>query len=139
VFELYKEIHGKTDRYKLDGKRERALRARIKEGRTDEEFARAFRGVLRSGFHVDGGHTDLELICRDAPHFDRFLAMSEPAPAPAWVPEKIGPTPEQLAPYLEAARESEPTWTPEDQAGLARERWEWAQKHEARVKAGVRL
>jgi hypothetical protein len=137
LYELYKEIHGKNGRFVLSPSRRKGIVGRIKEGRTDEEFARAFRGVLRSGFHVDGGHTDLELVCRDAPHFDRFLAMSEPAPA--WVPEKIGPTEWELKPYLEAARESEPTWTPEDQAGLARERWEWDQKHEARVKAGVRL
>jgi hypothetical protein len=83
IFDTYRKIHSKTDRYALDAKRSRALRARIKEGRTDAEFTRAFRGCLESGFHVDAGHTDLELICRDAPHFDRFLALAdESAPAP---------------------------------------------------------
>ena len=131
LFGLYCEIHGRNGRYVLAGKRERALRARIKEGRTDDEFEAAFRGVLRSTFHVDGGHTDLELVCRDAPHFDRFVALAEEGSA--------GPTPAQLAPYLKAAQREEPAWTAEEQAGLARERWEGDARREARILAGTRL
>ncbi|HCG3405763.1 TPA: hypothetical protein NJU56_003813, partial [Acinetobacter baumannii] len=30
-------------------------------------------------FHIEGNHTDLTLICRDATKLDHFLAMSNPA------------------------------------------------------------
>ena len=33
-------------------------------------------GCLGSEFHVEGGHTDLELICRDEKHVDRFMAQA---------------------------------------------------------------
>ena len=33
-------------------------------------------GCLGSGFHVEGGHLDLKLICRDEEHVDRFMAQA---------------------------------------------------------------
>ena len=75
LFDLYKRMLGKTPGYLLDRKRKAKLEARISEGRTDEDFELAFRGCATSDFHREGDHTDLELICRDAPHFDRFMAM----------------------------------------------------------------
>lgn len=59
---------------KLDGKRKTKVRHRLTEGRTVTDLKRAVTGMLRTGFNVDGGFTDLELACRDDEHVVQFMA-----------------------------------------------------------------
>ncbi|WP_258292075.1 hypothetical protein, partial [Escherichia marmotae] len=49
------------------------------EGYTVEDIKTAIVGCSKSQFHIEGNHTDLTLICRDATKLDHFLAMSNPA------------------------------------------------------------
>ena len=59
---------------KLDTKRKTKVRNRLVDGRTVADLKRAVTGMLRTGFNVDGGFTDLELACRDDAHVEQFLA-----------------------------------------------------------------
>jgi len=61
-------------------KRTSKIRARLAEGYTPEQLMAAVDSVLGSDFHVTGGHTDIELICRDQAHVERYRAR---APRPA--------------------------------------------------------
>lgn len=63
----------------LDRKRRGKVRARLADGYSVAQLKRAVDGVFCSAFHVEGAHTDLELICRDSTHVDRFLALDEEA------------------------------------------------------------
>lgn len=49
------------------------IRARLEEGYTPAELRSAIDGVLASEFHLAGGHTDIELICRDQAHVERYI------------------------------------------------------------------
>ena len=56
------------------------IRARLAEGYKPDDLRRAIDGVLASSFHLNGGYTDIELICRDQAHVDQYRAMKR-APA----------------------------------------------------------
>lgn len=69
-------------RAKLDDKRKRLIRARLKDGYTVDDLMRAIDGCARSPFHQgdnDGGkvYDDLGLICRDGAHVDQFLKIAD--------------------------------------------------------------
>src|SRR5262245_32730207 len=57
--------------------RKRKVRARLREGYSVEDLARAIDGCARSTWHTSRGFTDLTLICRDATHVDRFASWSD--------------------------------------------------------------
>jgi len=80
LFSRYKTLFGRTDKFILSRERKRKIEARIKEGRTDEDFEAAFQGCLGSSYHQENQHDDIELICRDAVHFDRFVGLHVRAP-----------------------------------------------------------
>ena len=69
----------KNNRTVLDNPRKSKIQARLKEGYTVEDIKTAIVGCSKSQFHIEGNHTDLTLICRDATKLDHFLAMSNPA------------------------------------------------------------
>ncbi len=71
----------------LDRKRRAKVQARLREGYSVEDLKSAVDGNLCSRFHVEGGHTDLELVCRDAEHVDRFLALDREARAASGLPD----------------------------------------------------
>lgn len=90
----------------FDQKRRTKVEARLKEGYSVEDLCRAVDGCAQTPHNMgqnDRGerYDDLELICRDAAHVDRFMrnAGSTPRPSAASPPEPSGPvckTPEQL-------------------------------------------
>lgn len=49
------------------------IKARLAEGYTVEDLKRAVEGVLASEYHLKGGYTDIELICRDQAHVERYI------------------------------------------------------------------
>ena len=72
---FWKLTFNKADRTKLEGKRERAIRARLKEGYSADEIKTAIRNVSKSQWHIDNGQTDIELICRNQINLDKYLAL----------------------------------------------------------------
>ncbi|WFD61268.1 putative replicative DNA helicase [Acinetobacter phage XC1] len=78
VFLFWKNTFNKNDRTKLKGVRETKIRARLKEGYSVDEIKQAILNISSSQYHIDCGHTDIELICRDQSHLDRYIAMGGP-------------------------------------------------------------
>ena len=73
VFEFWKVTFNKNNRTVLDNPRKSKIQARLKEGYTVEDIKTAIVGCSKSQFHIEGNHTDLTLICRDATKLDHFL------------------------------------------------------------------
>lgn len=69
-------LNGKGPRQKFTSTRQRKIKARIDEGYSGEDLKRAIDNILASEFHLKGGHTDIELICRNQAHLDRYLLMA---------------------------------------------------------------
>jgi len=69
-------------RAKLDSKRRRAIKARLKDGYTVDDIQKAITGCKHSPFHQGENdnksvHDDIELICRNAVKLDQFIDMTE--------------------------------------------------------------
>lgn len=81
VFAFWKEHLNHQDAT-FDAKRGAAIMARLKEGYTVEQLKLAIRGCKLSDFHMgrEAGHPNvhdnLTLICRDAEHVDKFIAIA---------------------------------------------------------------
>lgn len=76
VFDFWKEVFKKNDRTKLEGVREKKIKARLKEGYSVDEIKTAILNISKSDYHVQNGYTDIELICRDQIKLDKNIAMS---------------------------------------------------------------
>ncbi len=77
IFDYWKVATGHT-KAKLKGRRERAVRARLKDGFTVHQIKLAIEGCLDSPFHAGDNPTsrvydDLELICRDAAKLEPLM------------------------------------------------------------------
>ena len=80
VFRYWQEVmsHPKA---KLDRKRRQKIRDRLADGYSTDDLMQAIDGCKRSPHHMgdnDRGtvYDDIELICRDAPHVDKFLKLA---------------------------------------------------------------
>jgi hypothetical protein len=67
---------------RLDAKRERAIKARLKDGYTVAQLCKAVDGCKLSPHHMGQNETrtvydDIELICRDGPRVDKFIGWVE--------------------------------------------------------------
>lgn len=81
VFSYWQQTLGHP-RAKLDGKRYKAIRGRLSNGYSVSDLCKAIDGCKRSPYHMGDNeqgtvYDDIELICRDAPHVDKFLKLSE--------------------------------------------------------------
>lgn len=76
VFDFWKEVFKKNDRTKLEGVREKKIKARLKEGYSVDEIKTAILNISKSDYHVQNGYTDIELICRDQIKLDKNIAMT---------------------------------------------------------------
>lgn len=70
---------------KLDAKREKAIKARLKDGYTVGELCQAVDGCSASAYHMGQNqnqavYDDIELICRDASKVDGFIKQSQAQP-----------------------------------------------------------
>lgn len=74
IFDFWRSTFGKNGTTKLTEGRRRAIRARLRQGYTVERIKRAIQGCAGSEFHVQGGHTDLTLICRNGEKLEAFEA-----------------------------------------------------------------
>jgi uncharacterized phage protein (TIGR02220 family) len=71
----------KRDRARLTGKRRTAIQARLRQGYTVEELCQAVDGLMTSDWHRGANkrgqqYLDIELVCRDDEHVDRFRSMA---------------------------------------------------------------
>lgn len=69
------------DRAKPTPERKRVVLARLREGYSETDIKRAIDGCLTSDHHVEGGHTDLTLICRNGSKLEAFVEKAGDAPA----------------------------------------------------------
>lgn len=76
VFDFWKEVFKKNDRTKLEGVREKKIKARLKEGYSVDEIKTAILNISKSDYHIQNGYTDIELICRDQIKLDKNIAMT---------------------------------------------------------------
>lgn len=81
VFDYWRQESGHAHAHFTDKRRSRVL-ARLKQGYSVEQLQSAIRGCLASPFHRGQNDTgerydDLELICRDGEHVEKFIAISE--------------------------------------------------------------
>lgn len=87
VFEYWKQEHGKNGSTIFGDKRKRAVERALKDGNTVEYIKRAIRGIKLDP-HCSGQnetktvYNELELICRDQIHLDRYAALDAPRRAP---------------------------------------------------------
>lgn len=77
VFSYWQKVMGYPDA-KLDPSRKEKIEARLREGRTVKECKKAIDGCKDSSWHMGENKLsrkfdDIELICRDASHFENFL------------------------------------------------------------------
>lgn len=80
VFTYWQDVmnHPKA---KLDRKRRQKIRDRLADGYSVDDLMRAVDGCSKSPHHMghnDRGtvYDDIELICRDAPHVDKFIRLA---------------------------------------------------------------
>lgn len=84
LFELWRDSTGRDEsRTKFTDGRRRSLRARLKEY-SAEEIAQAIRNCAADDWHVENGHTDLALICRNGEKLERFRDMGGGGEDAAW-------------------------------------------------------
>lgn len=74
VFELFRIIRNKTNRFRLDKKRRELISTLLNLGYEEIDFRQAFMGVeLRAAKHPDGDrHYTLNFVCRDADTLEKF-------------------------------------------------------------------
>jgi hypothetical protein len=92
VFERWKTVMGKNGASKFKGKRRTLVEARLRDGYSVQDLCKAIDGCRLSPFHMGRGdnksgqkHNDLELICRDVGHVEKFMEFVDDPPegAPA--------------------------------------------------------
>lgn len=81
VFSFWKNTFNKSDRTKLEGKRLKAIKARLSEGYSVDEINQAVINVSKSQWHLDNGQTDIELICRNQINLDKYMALKQSRPS----------------------------------------------------------
>lgn len=77
----------------LDAKRKAVIAARLKDGFTVEDLCCAARGIWRSDWHLENGHTSLDLALRNAAQIERFREDGKPPKPvdPEWERRRRGP------------------------------------------------
>ena len=69
-------LNGKRRPMVRSKKRIEAVKRIWKLGYTESDFKQAIRGCTSSEFHINNNHLDIELICRDQDHFERFMSCT---------------------------------------------------------------
>lgn len=81
VFEFWQE-HLNHPKSALDSKRERVITQRLKDGYSVDDLKTAIRGLRLTPYNMGQNdrrqvYDDIELICRDAAHVDRFIQTAK--------------------------------------------------------------
>jgi hypothetical protein len=101
VFQFWQE-HLKHPKAILDSKRERAITNRLKDGYSVDDLILAVKGCKLTPYNMGQNsehrqYDDIELICRDATHVDRFIAKA---------PNANGKPPPRESAEMKALREA---------------------------------
>jgi uncharacterized protein YdaU (DUF1376 family) len=85
VFTYWQNQRG-HEKAKLDDRREKAIKARLKDGYSVEDLCRAVDGIAKSPHHMGQNdsrtvYDDIELICRSAANVDKFRKLAAPSGA----------------------------------------------------------
>lgn len=75
IFEFWKTTFSKNEKTILSDKRARKIQTRLVDGYQVEDIKHAILNCSKSDYHVQGGYTDIELICREPEKLDRFINM----------------------------------------------------------------
>ena len=75
IFEFWKTTFSKNEKTILSDKRARKIQTRLVDGYQVEDIKHAILNCSKSDYHVQGGYTDIELICREPEKLDRFIGM----------------------------------------------------------------
>lgn len=73
VFEHWRLIMNKPRKTILNKKRKQKILDRLKEKYSAADLKRAIEGIKKSSYHMRNAYDDIELICRDAIHVDKYL------------------------------------------------------------------
>lgn len=108
VFDFWRQAMG-HDNAKLDAKREKTIRARLKDGYTVGQLCQAITGCQYDPFSQGANdrqtvYDDIELICRTAVKVDSFRRIAERGP-PSGRSSNAQQTIDNLQAYLEANNE----------------------------------
>lgn len=81
VFAYWQNVM-KHPKAKLDRKRKQKIRDRLADGYSTDDLMRAIDGCKQSPHHMGDNdratvYDDIELICRDAPHVDKFIKLAD--------------------------------------------------------------
>lgn len=77
VFEFWKETMGKNARTTLSKDRASKIKARLKEGYSVDEIKLAITNCSTDPWHIEKKVNDIEYICRNQQHLDRFIESSQ--------------------------------------------------------------
>ncbi|MCU4589122.1 replication protein [Acinetobacter ursingii] len=75
IFEFWKTTFSKNEKTILSDKRAKKIQARLVDGYLVEDIKHAILNCSKSDYHVQGGYTDIELICREPEKLDRFIGL----------------------------------------------------------------
>ncbi|AKV02324.1 hypothetical protein AKJ09_08987 [Labilithrix luteola] len=92
-----------------DGRRKK-IQSRIREGYSVADLKLACDGLWADSWYVEKQQHDIDLVCRDAVHVDRFMAKAPPPPIVEPPPIEYGPpvVGPELAVWLEKLRATLP-------------------------------
>lgn len=76
IFEFWKSVFGKNASTQFSDKRKAKVIARLKDGYSIDEIKKAITNVSQNEFNVVNEYIDLELICRDVEHFERYRDLT---------------------------------------------------------------
>lgn len=98
IFEFWVGTFGKDrNKTKLSNIRKRKIVQRLEQGYTVDDIKNAIVGCSKSDYHLNGEYTDIELICRDEVHIDRFLGIKSKQTAPQQQLRQFGGVNDPLA------------------------------------------
>ncbi|WLF84812.1 YdaU family protein [Moraxella sp. ZY210820] len=76
IFEFWKSVFGKNASTQFSDKRKAKVIARLKDGYSIDEIKKAIHNVSQNEFNVVNEYIDLELICRDVEHLERYRDLT---------------------------------------------------------------
>jgi hypothetical protein len=106
LFDLWVKVMGRNGTTKFGPKRQRVIRARLREGVTVDELRAAIRGCANSDYHMKRGkhahrdgpvYDDLTLILRDPEHVEQFVALAPAGSSAGPDAQAVGPVKETEA------------------------------------------
>ena len=72
IFEYWVNVMSKGNRTSLTTLRKTKILTRLKDGYPAHEIKQAIDNVAKDSFLVSGGHTDIEMICRNSTNLEKY-------------------------------------------------------------------